>query len=94
MNRTNVYHALIALAIQSATVAVFFMLSLPLTTGLWVGAVVAVLFYGIREYNQRLVRIDRGEPAWSLDSTRDLVFPLVATVAVAFFGPELIAMLL
>ena len=94
MNRTNLYHALIALAIQSIAVAVFFMLALPLTTGLWVGVAIGMIFYAIREYNQRLVRIDRGEPAWNLDSTRDLAFPLVATVAVAFFGPELIAMLL
>ena len=92
MNRTNLYHALFALAIQILFVlavwalAYFFPGKIDLRIGWWLGAAAAIIFYGLREYHQRLARIMKGEPAWNVDSTWDIVFPVVAVIAVAYWA--------
>ena len=85
MNRTNLEHAVYALAMQ-------IVIGL-LTQNWWAGAAAGMAFFIGREHAQREYQI--GNPSklkpwqgfdiwrWSLDSKLDALFPIIATTALA-----------
>ena len=91
MNFTHVEHAIYAMLIQGVFMLVFRAVSLP--SGAVVGGAFAAGFFISREHAQREYKI--GDPSrlmpwegfdvwnWSTDAQLDVVFPVVAVVAVA-----------
>ena len=84
MNRTNLNHALIALAMQFITVVIMYQFGLiPTKLMPAVGALPGVFFYIGREFTQWETRKRFRERAWDSDSTYDLLAPMAATISVA-----------
>jgi len=81
MNQSNINHALLAVGIQ---------LAVTIATGgnWWAGTAAGSWFYIGREHAQYEIRKQRGEPTWPTDAILDLVFPIVATVALAIAATQ------
>ena len=93
MNKTNFEHAGFALMMQSVFLLLGVFVFDAVTTLAWIGAAFASAFFLGREHAQREYKL--GDPSklmgheafdiwrWKLDAVLDLVFPVVASVAVA-----------
>ncbi len=93
MSQTNFEHAGFALMMQSVFLLLGVFVFREVTMLAWIGAAFASAFFLGREHAQREYKL--GDPSkligheafdiwrWKLDAVLDLVFPVVAVVAVA-----------
>lgn len=75
MNIKLFYHAGLALVIQ--------FLVFIFTTSIWLGAVVAIGFYVVREYREYKARVMANQEHWNTFNTLEVVFPAVSTTVAA-----------
>ena len=91
MNRTHFEHAGYALVFQLVIAGAFALFAGLWTVGLWAGGLFAVGFFWGREHAQAQNKYHVNEfrafdlRIWSWDARLDLLFPLVACLAVAIY---------